>query len=976
MRKSALVYIFSLLITLANAQSAQLTGKVTDEKGESLPGTSIHVLGTTTGTISEFDGSYSLIISEAGPKQLVFFYLGLKADTVSVTVEAGKVLNMPPVMLHQNVQTKGEVVISGSIEQGSEAKAINIIKNSVRLVSVVSAETISKYPDHNGAESLKRVAGAAVQNDKGEGAYISLRGTPLDWTATLVNGNRLPIADEENFTRIFEFEVLPSDLVDYIEVTRTVTPDIDGDNIGGSINFKTKSDVDHRIFNIDVAGGTSALTAKPTGSLHFLWADQSKNKKFSYAVNGSYYGRYYGAQAYLLAYGSNFNQGINRFELKDYGGTRQTAGGNLFLQYKFSSKFTLDAKILAGTMIDDKWQQKMMYVYSSGDGSIVKEQNIHGKLNRLMAGGELNAEYKPTSRLKITARLSSFSNRFWYGNVPYSNNDPRNGYYTAEFSMRRAGYYTDVDYINANGTAAAPGTTPYVAKLLDLDNPYGHGDNYRNIQPKFSYPVVADSMEFRRLFTQINNTKELNPVVAELNGTYSITNDIKLMAGGKFYWKTGERDISYHEWQLNKSTQAGAQPFPLTGLNLQAFNARGGYMPELGGHYTGLFLPFLTRSQLSSLITQFGDRWFEYAMNEENSDYRLWVGSNYKYHEYTGAGYLMATANLFGRLNLTGGLRLEYNSMYVTADTTDTKPSIDYTTGYVYFKTQSRSTLNNNLAVLPSLNATLSIKDNQNLRFAISRTYHRQNFAEIKPGAPVINYSDFEFTFGNPNLKPTYSLNLDLAYEYFWGNKGMFSVSTYYKNVTNHIFATTQADADPTSGIVYKSYENSGKSWIWGVEAMVKRKFTFLPRFLSGFGVDANITYSLSRMQVPGRPKAQAMAEQTPLLYNVALFYEKYGVSARLALNYTGGFLKEVNLAAVTGIGLVHKDASYDLFMAENYSLDAQVAYSFKKHFTVFVEANNLLDWPFKEYRGNPNRPVRIEYYRARGQVGFKFSLD
>ncbi|HWB63889.1 MAG TPA: TonB-dependent receptor, partial [Chitinophagales bacterium] len=596
-------------------------------------------------------------------------------------------------------------------------------------------------------------------------------------------------------------------------------------------------------------------------------------------------------------------------------------------------------------------------------------QNIHGKLNRLLAGGDLEAEYKPSPRLRFYAHVSSFSNRFWYGNVPYNNNDPRNGYFTAEFSLKHPGYYKDASIINTGGS-------PYLGKLLDLDDSTGHGDNYRNIQPQYSYAVAPDSFEFKRLFTEINNTFERNPIVAQLDGSYAITDRIKISAGAKFYWKYGERNISYHEWQFDKSTQTGAQQYLMTNLNLEPVNPNGGYLPEYGDPYSKILMPFLTRPQLTAMVSQFANRWFEYTMNEENVEYWLWVGSSYKYHEYTSSGYIMADATLFGCLNLTGGLRIENNSMYVTGDTLDTQPTIDYTTGYVYYKKQSRTIKNNTLAFLPSLNLTWNIKDNQNLRFAVSRTYHRQNFSEVKPGAAVINYSDFEFTFGNPNLKPTYSVNLDIAYEYFWGNKGMFEIGSYYKYITDHIFATTQADADPTTGIIYKSFQNAGKSWVWGVEAMFKRRFDFLPKFLSGFGVDANITYSLSRMQVPGRYKQQPLAEQTPLLYNVALFYEKYGVSARVALNYTGPFLKALNLAAVTGIGLVHKDDSYDVFMSENYSLDAQVAYSFKKHFMVYIELNNLVDSPYKEYRGDPNRPVRVEYYRQRGQIGFKYTLD
>jgi outer membrane receptor protein involved in Fe transport len=203
----------------------------------------------------------------------------------------------------------------------------------------------------------------------------------------------------------------------------------------------------------------------------------------------------------------------------------------------------------------------------------------------------------------------------------------------------------------------------------------------------------------------------------------------------------------------------------------------------------------------------------------------------------------------------------------------------------------------------------------------------------------------------------------------------MVSLGTYYKFITDHIFATAQSDFDARTGIVFKSFSNAGKSWVWGAEINIQRKFDFIPKWGSGFGVSANATYSISRMQVPGRDAKQAMAEQTPLLFNVALFYEKYGINTRLALNYTGAYLKELNLASVKGIGLLHKNTDFDIFQGDNYSLDFQCSYDFLDHFSVYVEFNNLLDWPFTEYRGKKERPLRTEFYRQRGQVGFKYEL-
>lgn len=976
--KSLSVLILFIVSTtcISFGQTGNISGIVTNVNKEPLIGASIYVFGNTSGTITDEKGSFSLTDISAGKQQVIITYIGYVNDTVTINVIANQNTHLSNIALKENHNTLGEVEVNGKLKSGSESKGINITRNSSRVVTVVSSETIGKLPDKNAAETVKRIAGAAVQNNRGEGAYISLRGTPLDWTATLINGDRMPVADEENTSRIFEFEVLPSELIDYVVVSRTVTPDIEGDNIGGAINFSTKSETNERIFKVNLALGASVLARKPSGTLTFLWDDVSKNKKFSYIINGSYYGRYYASQGYKLAFGSNYNHGINRFELKDYDGERHTTGGNFSWAYTVNDKVKFGQKLMVGSMLDNKWQRKTMYVYDSGDGKGVRLQSIHGKLQRLLVGGEVYGEFKPHPKVKITTRLASYHNQFTYGNVPYGKGDPRNGYYTLEFGLRNVLVFTDLDTVDLWGNAytGAAGQVPFPTKLIGQDNPYGRGDSYRNIQPKITTPLIADSFEFKRAFSELNTTRESDPIVAQADINYQVTKDIKLSAGGKFRWKTGERSISFHEWLINIYDQASSEPIYMTSLATQAFDTRGGYLKQYGSPYEGDFMPFITKEQNRKFLEQYAYRLRERSMNEQNPAYREWIGSSYKYREYSSAAYLMGDFK-FKRLNIVAGLRFEHTDIHVESDTLSTQYAIDTASGTIYYPAEKRYTNTRYLAILPAINISYAIGDKMMLRAAFSRTYHRQNFAELKPGFAVIRYTDFEFTFGNPNLKPAYSYNADLMFEYYWGNKGMFSIGGYYKYIIDHIFNTTRADYDPRTGIVFKSPTNSGKSFVVGVEASIQRKFDFLPKFLSGFGINANITYSFSRMQVPGRDKKQAMAEQTPLLYNIGLFYEKYGVNARIALNYTGPYLKELNLASVKGIGLLHKDSDYDIFQGENYSLDFQLGYTFKKHYTVYVEMTNLLDWPFTEYMGNKDRPIRVEYYQQRGQVGFKYEL-
>ena len=263
---------------------------------------------------------------------------------------------------------------------------------------------------------------------------------------------------------------------------------------------------------------------------------------------------------------------------------------------------------------------------------------------------------------------------------------------------------------------------------------------------------------------------------------------------------------------------------------------------------------------------------------------------------------------------------------------------------------------------------------------AASRTMHRPNFEETKPGAGVIKYENLEITFGTPDLKPTISYNFDVTYQRYIGKRDLITLGGYYKNVQDHIFTKISADTDPLTGIFIKKYANAGNSFIIGFEGSIDKHFDFLRGIWSGFGTSVNVTYSYSQMRVPGRPTTQAMTEQTPLIYNISLYYEKGRINTKLALNYTGPYLLGLNLAAVKTPGvsdpeLLHKDTDYDLFRGEMYSLDYQVTAKISNRFSAYGEANNLLNSEYKLYIGQPWRPQRIEYYRQRFQLGLKFQL-
>jgi TonB-dependent receptor len=978
-------FLFISFSFFSQTSYGNLKGTVS-ETSSTIPNAKVNLEGTKFYVTTDLEGNFAFNKIPIGKYTLQITYIGFEPFKKSIEITNNETLDLGKITLSEITTSSDlkEVKIVG-LAKNTEAKAINMTMNSTKLVTVVSADAIAKLPNKNAADVVARIPGASMQRNKGEGSMISLRGTPQDWTATFLNGDRLPVADEENVTRSFEFEVLPADMIEYVIVSRTTNPDIEGDNIGGTINFLSRTAVSKKTFRVNSSLGMNPLAGKPTGNFNFLVGNVSKNKKFSYVINGSYYGRYYAADARNIIYGNNYNHSINRLQLKRYDGVRNTFGLNTSLEYKFNSKFKIGTHLMYGAMIDNKYQKMQQFNWYEGSGQRVRLNNINGELNRRIFGGDFYAEYAVNAKLTLKARLAAYDNRFGYGDVPLKNrsklksllnisNDNRNGYYNVEFISPLI-QFTDQSVIDLFGNATDPNNTDiFLGKLIGADNPYGVGDNPNNIQPQFSPSLTNGQFNFYQASSQLNDTRESDPLVLQLDGEYKINNALKISVGGKYRDKIGYRHISFHEW-YQKFGPNNSTPLNLTDFDLTDFSSNsGGFLRELGATYENQTYSFFTHNQLSSFLSENESKLKEYYMDKLNQRYQLWVGSNYDYHEKQSAGYVMAEYNT-AKINLVGGLRVEHTNLIETSDTLTSELLFDAPTSTYYLKPEQRTANINYISFLPSVNLTYHAKKENNLRFAISRTMHRPNFAQTKPGFAVINYYELIQTFGNPNLKPTYSYNFDLFFEHFWASKGMWSVGGFYKNIQDHIFTVGTADVDAETGIQIKRYQNAASAFVVGFEAVFIRKFDFLPGFWKDFGINSNITLSYSQMNIPGRPNSQAMTEQTPLLANIGLNYEKNGFNARLALGYNGKHLKELNLTTVVGIGMIHKDSDYDIFMNDYYNLDFQCSYTFKQKYTIYLEGSNLLNYPMRTYIGKDWRTLRIEYYRPKGQIGFKFDL-
>lgn len=967
----ALLFFFASSTSLF-AQYGYVKGEVHDQVGP-LPGATVYVKGNTMlGTSTDLDGLFQLNKIPAGKVVLVVTYIGFNPVEIPVDIVAGELTQVPPTKLEQGI-ILNETVIEAEYN-ADEARAINMMKMDKRIVNVLASDAMDKLPDRNVAEAVQRIPAIAIEKDQGEGRYVSVRGTPHDWSSALVNGNRLPVADEDSDSRTMSFDVLPTEMVEYIVVAKAITPDMEGDAIGGSIDFLTRSAPLGKVADLSIATGYNAQANKPTYNASFALGNRSKNKKWGGLVSGVLWHRNYGTDRYSATYGSNYSQGLNRFELRDYQGTRTTFGLTAAGEYNFSKTGSVYIKSLFGKMIDEEWNRKVMFNYATGAGKTYRQQHIHAKYLWQLFGGELGIKTSLTQTKKLEARITSYDNSFGYGDVPYGKGDDRNGYYVVQFESPNL-QYDDMVYLDSEGNYLPTSQGAYTQlKLLGSDNPIG-GDAPDNIQPMPSMEITDNNLFFIGAYTELNRTNEQDPIVAQFDITDDVTPRLQLKYGAKFRAKEGSRELGLHEWLQNFNTTSN--PIYLSQFNTESLDLNGGFVEEIGAPYDRWFMSYMTPGTHEDFLNIMGDSLKERKMDSNHPEYEQWVGSSYSYKENVTSVYGMGDYKLSEKINFIGGLRIEYTDAQIIGDTVlwDQFDLTDFT-----YPTEEIVSNNEYWAILPMFHLKYAHTENLNFRAALTRTFRRPNFLEAKPGEPVRDLTNLEFIVGNSALKPTFSWNFDLMADYYFKKGGMASAGVFYKHVTDHIFATNTGDADPAKGIIYKSFQNAEESYILGAEFSFIHRFTFLPGIWKNFGLNTNLTLIKSEMKVPGRPESQPLPRQADFLFNAALTYEGDKFAVRLAWNYKGPYLMELNLAAVenneTGEKeLLHLDTEYDIFMDQFSSLDLSMSYNISKKLTAFCDFNNLLNKPMYTYRGQTFRPVNVEYYSWKGQIGVKLSL-
>ncbi|WNJ18463.1 TonB-dependent receptor [Pontibacter sp. G13] len=953
----SLVMVFAGSLLGTNTMLAQgkasIIGRVIDANGP-LPGVTVRLESTTIGAVSDNQGSFRITNVEAGSYKLLVSIIGYNTLEQSISVSASQVVNLGNIELSEATLELNDVMILGSYLP-SQMRALSMMKESNAIQNVLASDAIGKLPDRNAAEAVQRIPGVTIERDQGEGRFAIVRGTPIEWNSARINGDRIPSTDILDGSRSTALDVIPSELIEYVTVTKAITPDMEGDVIGGVIDFQTRTAPVDGMFNVSLAGGYNAQVQDGTYNGSIVVGDRFLDNKLGVIATAAIWTRKWASDNYELEYNFQYpgEQGfsINNMQLRDYEGSRQTIGFNLATDYQIDDNNQLFARGLYNRFQDREFVRQHDFYYPDPLNPVAGIFPLSAAGNaELMArnanflttlyGGEIGGEHQLSSTMKVD----------WKGS--YYLSDLTTGA-DSDLPVEAPGlaiaiFRQEVDYDNVSSDGY---------QYWGFDAPDGVGPMEAPFAAGTSTPLDASQMELQQLLNFGSDSRE-EDFVGQVNFELEPASEWKIKFGAKYRSKSKQSFFSIGPYlPLGKFIGMPELVQTLDQLEREPYDTKGGMLKELGSPYEDLFIDNITEDQLEALlafaVSPEGQQVYLDATNTGEDAISKIDGS-----EQVTAGYGMAEWQATKDLSFVGGLRYEFTQVELNGfygeevDEELVLTEIEATNSYH--------------AVQPMVHAKWEATENLNVRAAYTRTFARPNFSDLNPSALVDPGTIPTISQGNPNLKPTFSNNFDLLGSYYFKDVGILSGGVFYKDLKDVIFSnTTQLEMDGQLVNLVQP-ENSEDAWLFGVEVGFSKRLTFLPGFLSGFGVNTNYTFTQSEVAVPGFDDKQPLINQPEHIFNAILFYEKHGITARIAGNYKGEYVDEYRLAA----GPAHY-RWYD----KNFTVDFNAAYAINNQIRVFVEVNNLTNEPLRYYHGSRERTEQEEYYSIRGQAGIRISL-
>lgn len=866
------------------------------------------------------------------------------------------------------------IVVTGYRASLGSAQAIK--RNSDAILDAIVAEDIGKLPDNTAAESLARVTGVQVNRFSDEVSQVLVRGLPD--VATTFNGRDIFTAEG----RRSQLQDFPAGALAGLEVYKSGTADLLEPGLAGLINVRSRRPFDFTEKFV-VAGGIRGTyndqsgKYDPLGNILISARTDSSIGEFGVLVNASYAQAQYrnavrwgdgfitgpsaGSTVEPASAGRNFRIPAAVGVYND-SGKRWRPALNASLQWKPSANLEIYYDFLyqgyRGRGANDWWRTPLIDGNPTLTNVVLRPDKPDQVDSLTKVGGFRPEAYRST-------------------NAAYTNT-----------------------YQNAGGLKWEVGRAKLSTDLAYTSSEYG-SDEWSFDSSLFSSPTanvkffVKDGVSW-----DLTGFDVKNPANYRWRGYYESTYRVK---GKGWQWRGDldlDTDIAFLpkfqfgvRWtDRNASLERGNRYAYTESLNIPLGNTPAGQLELTQDAFRGNqgFTSWLMPSRAGIVSNAAQIRQFAYqalqqivAANPNDAGYRdaltRFATPTVQLDPLAAFFAEEQTYAFYGQTKYEfdlGAVRVDGLIGARVVNTVGRYSGISSVTFDGVTRSEPRVTNANYVDVLPNFSLRIRPDDKLQIRFGVTKTRTKPEFGQLNPAISISQNTatippggvvpDTRFpaglqgrpnafgSGGNPDLQPLTSTNYDATVEYYFSRTASLSAAVFYRDLNGFIANYVNRTVDPVYGLIeINRPENAGAGRIKGVEVGGQTFLDFLPGVLSGFGVQANVTYLDGEQQYPAnlfasvtgsnaKPPFVKIPGLSKWTYNAALFYEKGKISSRISLNNRAAFLNG-NFIDAQGVYIGEGTQNIN-------RLDFSFNYTPIKAITLTLDVANILAKPFNNY--------------------------
>jgi len=828
--------------------------------------------------------------------------------------------------------------------RSSILKAQHLKRNADSVIDAISADDLGKFSDAAISDAIQRIPGVQIERNDGgqEGDRVSIRGLGPTYVTTLVNGRTAMSSGTEGLSnlRSFNLEVIPTDIVSNIIIRKTPTASDPESGLAGSVELQTRKALDGSQYKNDTNYFGSATIQADNGSIgdeaghraSFIFGakaeDDSLGFYVSYLDSESKPGR---DQLFPTVIQQDIQidnsgdgladetvEGVHIINAIDFEPIRETQLRESFaagVQWQVNDKLMITADTVFTSFDNASIRNRIAPVFGpaiagsvfSPEDIVISDVNGHKTLQSVAQGGFSDGQVVPVQFIP-----------FLFGNKTESSVSGVNFDYqlTDNLHMNVDFHYSDVDYVQDLDLPILVQDIDAQQVSFNTDNGLFHADLGDIDNANYQFPTWASLV--RDVFM------EGEQYGARADFEYILDNGfVESVEFGARYTK--EEVDSVRTFILSVSGDLTQEElYPIGQAGIGDTNIDYNYHPG-----DGVFNDFPD-----------GDLDVFYdalpALGQTN-ELGVDPASSFAYQEEVFAFY--------GEANMSGEMfGLDYTSN-VGVRAVNVKFSGQGLRVNPDKSTTPTSTSNDYWEFLPSANLGLDLDDDLTLRFAAAKVMSRPNPSDLVPreaANPVTNIGDIPSgQRGNTELDPTVSYIFDATLEYYNDNEGAYIASLFYKDVNDFIFPITTRETLPGQGdTIYdvRTPKNYSDGTVMGVELGFNQPFIFLDGIWSGFGIQANYTYSDSEFDKDVGDNGYGFPGSSKHNFNSILYFEQGDFGVRLSYIYRDDYFRNL-----PGQGAQAENTSA-VFTESDQRLNMNASYDINEHFSVFVDVNNITE--------------------------------